>query len=308
MKAFIVSQDKPDVTKRFLHIKNMKWSYFLFLLPALLFYLVFFFYPVLLGFFYSFTNWDGIAKSYKVIGLKNYASILQDMRFLQAIKFTFTYALMYVILKLTLALIIALLLNGNMKLRGFFRSVYFFPAVLSLITVSLVFNQLFYAVIPRIGEGLGLEWLSQNLLSQKETAVFGIIIANLWHGFSVPMVIFLAGLASVPKDLHEAATIDGASPFQRFISITVPFLIPMLNVNLVISIKGALTVFESIMAMTGGGPASATESVGYLIYQHGINDFKFAYATAESICIFVIVAVISVIQIKVLNRKEAGQQ
>ncbi|PZE22853.1 sugar ABC transporter permease [Paenibacillus xerothermodurans] len=289
-------------------IRRSTLIFFLFTLPALLLYLAFFFYPALSGFFYSFTNWDGVSKSYKIIGFKNYIDILKDKRFLNALNFTLYYTVIDVTLKLSLALILAMLLSSKIKFRGFMRSVYFFPAVLSLITVGLIFNQLFYAVIPRIGEGLGIELLSRNILANKDTAVYGIILTNIWQGISIPMVIFMAGLASVPKDLHEAATIDGASPFQRFLSITIPFLIPMLNVNLVLTIKGGLTVFDYIVAMTDGGPAQATESIGYLIYRHGMNEMKFGYGTAESIYIFLMVGIISIIQIKLLNRKEAGQQ
>ncbi|TDF95973.1 sugar ABC transporter permease [Paenibacillus piri] len=282
--------------------------YFMFTLPALLLYLAFFFYPAISGFFYSFTNWDGISKVYKFVGIKNYIDIMKDTRFLHALRFTLYYTMIDVIVKLLLALILAMLLSSNIKLRGLIRSVYFFPAVLSLLTVGLIFNQMFYAVLPRIGESLGIELLSRNILANKDTAVYGIILTNIWQGISIPMVIFMAGLSSVPKDLHEAATIDGASPFQRFFSITLPFLIPMLNVNLVLAIKGALTVFDYIVAMTDGGPAQATESIGYLIYRHGMNEMKFGYGTAESIYIFLMVGIISIIQIKVLNRKEAGQQ
>ncbi|WP_243633113.1 carbohydrate ABC transporter permease [Paenibacillus xerothermodurans] len=294
--------------KKRLSIRRSTLIFFLFTLPALLLYLAFFFYPALSGFFYSFTNWDGVSKSYKIIGFKNYIDILKDKRFLNALNFTLYYTVIDVTLKLSLALILAMLLSSKIKFRGFMRSVYFFPAVLSLITVGLIFNQLFYAVIPRIGEGLGIELLSRNILANKDTAVYGIILTNIWQGISIPMVIFMAGLASVPKDLHEAATIDGASPFQRFLSITIPFLIPMLNVNLVLTIKGGLTVFDYIVAMTDGGPAQATESIGYLIYRHGMNEMKFGYGTAESIYIFLMVGIISIIQIKLLNRKEAGQQ
>jgi raffinose/stachyose/melibiose transport system permease protein len=281
--------------------------YFLFTLPALLLYLAFFLYPALSGFFYSFTNWDGISKSYKIIGLKNYLDISHDSRFLNSLNFTLYYTLIDVVFKLFIALVLALLLSSNVKFRGFMRSVYFFPAVLSLITVGLIFNQMFYAVIPKIGEYLGIELLSRNILANQDTAVYGVILTNLWQGVSIPMVIFMAGLSSVPKDLHEAATIDGASSMQRFFSITLPFLIPMLNVNLVLTIKGALTVFDYIVAMTDGGPAQATESIGYLIYRHGMNEMKFGYGTAESICIFLMVGIISIVQIKLLNRKEAGQ-
>lgn len=282
--------------------------FFLFTLPAVVLYSLFFLAPVFIGFYYSLTNWDGFSRSYDMVGLQNYISILQDKRFMNGLSFTLLYTVIIVIGKLGIALVLALLLSRSLKFRGFFRSVYFFPAVLSMITVGLMFNQFFYSLFPPIGEKLGIEWLSRNLLGNPDTAIFGIAFTNIWQGFAVPMVIFIAGLASVPKDIKEAAVIDGATPRQRFFSVTIPFLIPMLTVNVVLAIKGGLTVFDYIVAMTNGGPSQSTESLGFLIYQHGMNEMKFGYGTAEAIYVFILIGLISFIQIKLLSRKEAGQQ
>ncbi len=276
--------------------------------PAVVLYAAFFLVPVFIGFYYSLTDWDGFSLSYKMVGLKNYISILQDKRFLNAMSFTLLYTAIVVVFKLGIALILAMLLSQSLKLRGLFRSIYFFPAVLSMITVGMVFNQFFYSLFPPIGEALGIEWLSRNLLGNPDTAIYGVALTNIWQGFATPMVIFIAGLASVPKDLTEAALIDGATPRQRFFSVTLPFLIPMLTVNVVLAIKGGLTVFDYIVAMTGGGPSKSTESLGFLIYQHGMNEMKFGYGTAEAIYVFLLIGLVSFVQIKLLSRKEAGQQ
>lgn len=282
--------------------------FFLLTLPAVALYMIFFLVPLFIGVYYSMTNWDGFSLSYDMVGLQNYTKILQDKRFMNSLAFTGLYTVIIVIGKLGVALVLALLLSGSLKMRGFFRSVYFFPAVLSMITVGMIFNYFFYALFPPIGEALGIDWLSRNILGNKQTAIYGIALTNIWQGFAVPMVIFIAGLASVPKDLNEAAIIDGASPMQRFFSVTIPFLIPMLTVNVVLAIKGGLTVFDYIVAMTNGGPSSSTESLGFLIYQHGMNEMKFGYGTAEAIYVFFLIALISFIQIKLLSRKEVGQQ
>ncbi|MCS7463993.1 sugar ABC transporter permease [Paenibacillus doosanensis] len=308
MEAIHRAQSRPAGSKS-TGLRSKKLTvYVLFTLPALLLYIGFFFYPTLMGFNYSLTNWDGMARTYRYIGLDNYAAIFRDSRFLHALQFTFKYTLIVVIVKTAIALGLAMLLTSGIRMRGFFRSIYFFPAVLSLITIGLIFNEIFFTILPKLGESLGIEVLSRNILGNKDTALYGILIANVWHGVSVPMVIFMAGLSSVPKDLHEAATIDGASRTQRFFSITFPFLIPMLNVNLVLLIKGGLTVFDSIVAMTDGGPGTSTESIGFLIYRHGLLENKFGYATAESIFIFALIGLISFIQMKWLGKKEVGQQ
>ncbi|UNK19011.1 sugar ABC transporter permease [Paenibacillus sp. N3/727] len=282
--------------------------FFLLTLPAVLLYCLFFLAPVFIGFYYSLTNWDGFSLSYDMVGLQNYIDILQDKRFLNGLTFTMLYTVIVVIGKLSVALILALLLSQSLKFRGLFRSIYFFPAVLSMITVGLMFNQFFYSLFPPIGEQLGIEWLSRNLLGNPDTAIFGIALTNIWQGFAIPMVIFIAGLSNVPKDIIEASVIDGATPVQRFFSITIPFLIPMLTVNVVLAIKGGLTVFDYIVAMTNGGPSQSTESLGFLIYQHGMSEMKFGYGTAEAIYVFILIGIISFIQIKLLSRKEVGQQ
>lgn len=288
--------------------KNVSGAvHYLFTLPALILYLVFFLYPVFLGLYYSMTNWDGFSLSYQMIGIRNYVEIAQDERFLHSLKFTFLYTLLVVALKLSIAFALASLLTGKLKFRGLFRSVYFFPAVLSMITVGLIFNQIFYAVVPALGEALGIEALSRNILGNGDIAIYGIVLTNVWQGVAIPMVIFIAGLASIPRDLREAAVIDGATPIQRFFSVTLPFLVPMLTVNLVIAVKGGITVFDYIVAMTDGGPAGATESLGFLIYKHGMTEMRFGYGTAEAIYVFLIIALVSFIQIRLLSRKEAGQ-
>lgn len=288
--------------------RSGRMMYVLLTLPAAVLYAIFFVYPVISGLIYSFTDWDGISRAYRYIGLDNYIHILKDTRFLHALGFTLYYTCLSVIFLLAAALGVALLLNGNIRFKEFMRSVYFFPAVLSMVTVGSIFNQFFYAVLPSLGETFGIGWLSQNILSNPHLAVYGVVAANLWHGFAVPMVIFLAGLSSVPKDLHEAATIDGASSMQRFFYITIPFLIPMLIVNIVMLTKSGLMTFDLIVTMTEGGPVQSTETIGFLIYKHGFNELKFGYGTAESIITFIIIAVVSFVQIQLLNRKGVGQQ
>ncbi|MFF3923427.1 carbohydrate ABC transporter permease [Paenibacillus lactis] len=282
--------------------------FFMMTFPAVLLYCLFFLAPVFIGFYYSLTNWDGFSLSYDMVGFQNYIDILQDKRFLNGLSFTLLYTVIVVFGKLSVALVLALLLSRPLKLRGLFRSIYFFPAVLSMITVGLMFNQFFYSLFPPIGEKLGIEWLSLNLLGNPDTAILGIALTNIWQGFAIPMVIFIAGLSNVPKDIIEAAVIDGASPVQRFFSITIPYLIPMLTVNVVLAVKGGLTVFDYIVAMTNGGPSKSTESMGFLIYQHGMSEMKFGYGTAEAIYVFILIGVLSFIQIKLLARKEVGQQ
>ncbi|MCI8622699.1 MAG: sugar ABC transporter permease [Provencibacterium sp.] len=277
-------------------------------LPSLVLYSFFFGIPVVSGVYYSLTDWDGMSKSYRFIGLDNYLNSFQDGRFWNSFRFTFQYTFILVAAVIVISLAIALLLNAEIKAKGFFRSVYFFPAVLSLITVGLIFNQIFYRAVPQLGERFGIECLQSNLLGNPQLAIWGILITNIWQGAAMPAIVFLAGLQSVPKDLYEAATIDGANGIQKFRFITIPFLIPMLSINLVLVVKSGLTVFDYIVAMTDGGPGRATESIAYIIYQQGFRQYQFAYGVAQSIILLIIIVFLSVIQTKLLSRKEVGQQ
>lgn len=288
--------------------RKSTWTHYLFSFPIFLLYTVFFIIPACTGIYYSLTNWDGMKKTYDFIGLANYQRLFTDARFVNAILFTLKYTILLVAIVISLSLFLALLLNMKMKGQGLFRAIFFFPAVLSLITVGLIFNQIFYRPLPMIGEALGISWLSTNILGNPDLAIFGILVTNIWQGVAMPTVIFLAGLQSVPAALYEAATMDGASTWQKFKSITLPFIIPMLSINLVLTVKSGLTVFDYITAMTGGGPGSATESIGMLIYKLGFSQFQFGYGAAQSIVLLLFIVLISVIQNKLLSRKEVGQQ
>lgn len=279
----------------------------LFTLPVVLLYSTFFMVPMLLGVYYSMTNWTGIAKTYKFIGLKNYSTVLQDKRFWNAIFFNFKYTICLVIGVLVLSLLIALALNQLGKSSTVFRTIYFIPAVLSLVTVGLIWNELFLRAFPPVGKALGIGFLSTSLLGNPATAMFGILIVNLWQGCATPTVLFVAGLQSVPKDLYEAATIDGANAWQKFKNITIPFLIPIVTMLVITTTKGGLTIFDYIQAMTAGGPAQATEAIGILIYRHAMSEGKFAQSIAESMLLFVIVAIVSFGTIKLTNNKQVGE-
>lgn len=278
-----------------------------FTLPVLLLYVSFFLVVMILGVYYSMTNWTGIAQTFDFIGLKNYTTVLQDSRFWKAIWFNIRYAVMLVIGVILISLLIALALN---KLKGkvstLFRSIFFIPAVLSLVTVGLIWNELFLRAFPPMGEALGIEWLSKSILGSPNTAIFGILIVNLWQGCATPTVLLLAGLQSVPADLYEAATIDGANAWQKFKNITVPFLIPIITMLVITITKGGLTIFDYIQAMTAGGPAQSTEAIGILIYRHAMSEGKFAQSVAESMLLFVIVAMVSFLTIKLSSKKEVG--
>lgn len=283
--------------------RSKRITFALFTLPGFTLYSVFFILPIIMGIYYSMTDWNGITRKYNMIGLENYVDVFKDKRFLNAIMFNLKYCILLTICIVVLGIILAMLLNSRIKGITGFRAVYFFPAVLSMLTVGLIFNQIFYRAIPPTGQALGIKFLSTNILSNANTAIFGILFVNVWQGVAMPTILFMAGLQTVPQELYETAAIDGANAWQRFKSITVPFLIPVTSVVMVLTVKSGLMVFDYVKSMTDGGPGGATESVSMLIYSNAFVENKFSYSIAEAMIVGLIIAAISAVQISISNRK-----
>ena len=279
-------------------------TYGLFCLPGFIAYCVFLIFPILMGIYYSFMDWNGISKSYNFIGFANYAKLLTDKKFGAALLFNFRYTIMLIVGVVVISVVLALLLNKEFKGRSFFRTLYFLPAVLSMITVSLVFKQVFFYVLPAIGKALGIEALSTNILASKQNAIYGVLFVHLWQGVALPTLLFLAGLQTIPTELYEAAAIAGANGWQQFKHITVAYLIPTLSVVLVLLVKQGLMVFDYVKSMTAGGPGTATQTIALLIYNNGFERNRYSYSIAQAIATGVIIALISAIQIQASNRKK----
>jgi ABC-type sugar transport systems, permease components len=294
------------VKKRY---KKRQAIFFMLTVIPLLLYITLFIVPVFMGIQYSLTDWNGLSKNTKFIGLTNYFKLFSNHRTRNSLLFTGKYTILLVIIVMILAMALTLVLTYvvSKKLRTFFRSVLFFPAVLSLVTVGLTWNQIFYRVIPGIGQALHIGWLSDNLLGSPDKAIWGILIVNIWQGTAIPFVMLLAGIQNVPTDLYEAAKIDGAKSFQIFKNITIPFMIPVINVAFVMVLKSGLTVFDYIQAMTAGGPMQSTESASVLIYQLAFNDSKAGFASAYAVLLLLIIAIVSALQMKISSKIEVGQ-
>ncbi|MFF2093180.1 carbohydrate ABC transporter permease [Paenibacillus sp. NPDC058174] len=279
-----------------------RFTYFLFSLPAVILYSFFFVYAVIVGINYSFTDWNGISKSYNYIGFDNYLSLFKNPNFWQSLEVTGKYALMLVIGVMVLSLLLAISLNSLKRFKTFTKSVFFLPAMISAVTLSLIWDQMFYRIAPKIGEALNIAALYQSPLASPKYALIAIVLVNIWQAVALPTLIFIAGLQSVPDELYESARIDGASTFKRFRFITMPFLVPTITVNMVLAIKAGVTSFDYAYTLTGGGPIKASNLIGIMIYNDAFQNMKFAMANAESVVLFVIIAVLSFVQIW-LSRK-----
>ena len=277
------------------------WVYIFVAIPVAL-QLIFFFYPLINGIFYSLTDWTGLTRNFNIIGLDNYVKIFQDQAFYKSLGFTLLFTIGLVIGEIVIGIWVATLLNRKIRAVGFFRTWYFFPAVLSTVTIGLIFSQLFNYGIPQIGELLGIDWLSSNLLFQEKTVFWSVLFVALWQGLAMPVVILLSGLQSIPEDIKEAAAIDGANKQQQFFQIELPFLLPSISMVFILAMKSGLTAFDLIYSLTKGGPDGVTRTLGLLVYDNAFNNNQFGYANALAVVLFVIITIISVVQIT-LSRK-----
>lgn len=272
-------------------------------IPAIVLFFIFHTYPTLQGIFYSFTNWKGYG-DWDFVGLKNYLNVFKDGRAIHAYLFTFKFAIVTTIIVNVFSLLIAIGLNSKIKARNFFRGVYFLPNILSILIVGYIFNYIFAHMIPQMGDSLHLDVLSKNILGDPNLAWIGIVIVAAWQAIAFNTILYLAGLQTISTDIYEASSIDGAGKWKEFWSITFPLIAPFFTINMVLSLKNFLMVFDQIVAMTGGGPGQSTESISYLIYKGGFQGGEFAYQSANAVIYFIVIVVISVIQLRFLQKRE----
>lgn len=282
---------------------NKYWAWTFLFIPIVL-QAIFFYFPMFQGAFYSLTNWTGLTYNYEFVGLNNYKLLMIDGKFFQAISFTIILTLALIIGEIAIGLFIARALNSKIKGQTFFRAWFFFPAVLSSLTVSLIFKQFFNYGLPAIGKFLGLGFLQESLLGTSGGAVIATIFVLLWQGVAMPVILFLAGLQSIPSEIVEAAEIDGASSKQAFWNIELPYLLPTISMVFILALKAGLTAFDQIFALTSGGPNNATTSLGLLVYNYAFKSNQFGYANAIAFILFIIIGVISVLQIRLSRRFE----
>ncbi|MDO4298740.1 MAG: sugar ABC transporter permease [Lachnospiraceae bacterium] len=279
-----------------------KKTYFLFTIIPVLLYTFFYVVSVVNGVRYSFTDWDGLSQQMNFVGFKNYLLLLRNPNFWNSMKTTVCYSLMLVIGVIVTSLVLAISLNSLRIFKTLMKSIFFVPAMIGGVTIALIWDQLYYRVIPVIGQTLGIDWLSQSLLMTGKTALPAVVFVQIWQAVAMPTVIFIAGLQQIPDELYESAKMDGATAFQRFRYITMPCLLPTVTVNLVLVIKQGFTSFDFPYALTGGGPVRSTEVIGILIYNDAFKNMRFSVANAEACILFVIVAIFSITQLKLTSK------
>lgn len=275
-----------------------------FLLPAALLIFVFCFYPMVQALILSFQK--GTGSAVQPAGFANYARILKDATFQQCLFNTIFYFVIQVPIMLILALILAQLLNSpDIKGKGIYRTMIFLPCATSLVSYSMIFKSLFAndGLVNRVLSTVGIptvDWF-QNAWAAR----WVIVIALVWRWTGYNMVFYLAGLQNIDYSIYEAARIDGASPLQQFIHLTIPLLKPTILLTAIMSTSGTLQLFDESVNLTAGGPGKATMTLTHYIYNISfVETPKFNYAAALSVFILVVVAVLSAIQMKVGDKRD----
>ena len=285
-------------------MKNDRQRTFLLItIPVVLLFFFFNTFPLLRGVYYSFTNFKGYG-SYEIVGLRNYIDLFTDSRVGNSYLFTIKYAVVCTIIVNVISLLLALGLNSKIKGKTVLRGIYFIPNILGGLVVGYIFSFFFTYILPYVGQALGIKALSSSMLSSESTAWFAIVLVGAWQSIAMNTIIYISGLQTVPEDVYEAGSIDGATGWKKFKSLTFPLIIPFFSINMVLCMKNFLMVFDQIMALTKGGPAQSTESISYLIYNNGMSGGQFGFQSANAVIFFIVIVAISVAQMTISGRKE----
>ncbi len=277
-----------------------------FILPNFVGFAVLTLVPVLTLFYLSFTS-SNIFGTASWVGLDNYQRLLTDKGFHTALGNTFYYAAVHIPLTIVVSLGLALLLNQKIRGVAFFRTVAFFPYITSIVAIAVVWNMLFSPEYGPINQLLGLftDGALPGWTVSKDWVMPAVIIVGTWRDMGFYMLLFLAGLQTVPAELHEAARIDGASTWQRFWNVTLPCLRPTMFLVTVMITIASFKVFDLILVMTDGGPGRASLVLSHYIYTKGFVQFEFGYASSVAVVLFGICILVTVVQFVYNKRKEA---
>lgn len=276
---------------------------YVFLLPALALFVTFTYYPLLTVAYLSFTDADLISRA-SFIGLANYRLLTEDPVFLRSLGVTVMFSVSVTLLEVTLGMLLGFLMNARMRLQGLVRAAIFTPVVVSVAATAILW---LYFLNPNIGPITlllrALGFTPPNFLQSTATALPAVILVNTWKGVGFAAVLFLAGLQAIPKELLEAAAIDGATLWQRTRHVTIPLLSPTTTLVLFISLVSSFQAYGLVLLMTRGGPAGSTNLLGFYLYENAFRFFDMGYASAISIVLFLVLVMISALQFKLTERR-----
>ena len=284
---------------------NSKINFVLFSAPFLLMYSLFFLIPMIMGVWYSFTDWNGMSGNYQIVGLSNYIRCFQDARFLQSFIFTFKYTGLYTVTANILALILAVCTSRNNRNNTALRAVFFTPNVLNLATVGFIWQFILGTLNTGLYKMTGWPVFEISWLNNKDIVLYTVTIVRVWVSVGYLMVIYIAGIQGIDSAVREAAIVDGADGFKLFSNITFPLIMPAVTSCIFISLVTSLKIFPLLLTLTNGGPGHYSESVSLNAYREAFENYRFGYASAKAMLFTVVILVITGIQLVVSKRRES---
>ena len=283
--------------------KSMERQYLVMVLPGFIIFTIGLIIPMFMALRYSFTSWDGMSSVKPFVGFQNYIDLIKDPEFRSAWWFTFKFTIGNTILQNVFALLFAMALDSGIKAQKLYRTAFFVPCLISAVIGGFVWLSMFSNVLPAINDLLGTNF-NFLLFGDGKTVLSGLLIANNWQWIGYWMLIYLAGLQSIPSDLYEAAKVDGAGAFTRFKNITIPMLAPAITICVVGITTGSLKVYDLLVSSTKGGPGRASTSIIYQTYTTAINGRQYGYGSAMSVSLVIVLLLVALIQVKGLKSKE----
>ena len=278
-------------------------SYWGFVGPSLFAFSLVIIIPLILGIYYSFTDWNGISSTINWVGFENYIEAFSDTGFKQSFIFTAKFTVVAVLVINAIGFSLALLVTRESRISNLLRTIFFMPNLIGGLILGFIWQFLFVNVFNGLGDVLGQTWL-MGWLSNETTGFWGMVIIVAWQMAGYVMVIYVAGLQNVPPELNEAAKIDGANVLQRVRLITFPMIRPAFTVSLFLTLSNSFKLFDQNLALTNGGPGNATQMLALNIYQTAFSYNKMSLAQAKAVIFFVLVAIITLVQVYVTKKGE----
>ena len=279
--------------------------FILFVVPAVAFVLFATDIPFVMNLYYSVFDWNGIGKEMTFVGLDNFVKIFtNDTLFWKGVTFTLKFAVFYVVIVNILSLTVAVVMSKERKSSSVGRAFYYVPYIISLTAIILIWKFIFGPGFEALYEITGWEFFNWSWVGTPKLAFYVVVIMAVWQNLGFYMVNYIAGIIAVPKELIEAAKIDGANSFQVFRKITVPLIMPAMSICMLTSLTFAFKLFDIIMVFTKGGPANSTVTVAYNIYQEAFVRSNYGLATAKSLVFVVFVLAVTAVQMKITKSRE----
>lgn len=279
-------------------------TYAVFVAPALFFFVLIIAVPFLRAILFSFQDWNGISPEIGWAGTRNFEGIFNDKGFMKSFIFTVKYVVATTILLNLFAFILALLLNMPLKMKNALRTAFFMPYVIGSVIIGFIWQFIITQLFSEIGDATQWPLFMKNWLSLPDYAFWSLVLVTLWHSVGYYMIVYLAALQGVQADLLEAAEIDGAGRLKRLYHVVLPLIRPAMTINLFLAISNGFKAFDLNFALTEGGPFGTTESIALHIYLDAFTKNLFTYASAKAVLFFLILAVITLVQVGTMKRRE----